>query len=249
MTDRRFLLNSIKSTDEIEAFTRLELGNSAEFRLYGWWRPRNFVRNLDSIEAPGTARSKCTYDEFGGGLRWGQKWYDFLSTRLGYELIDKDYNSDFDERDRIVHRGRIGIRFDPIEYFYADVRYEFELAESAASSGQPDTSSIQHAPRIEVGTRIDSFFAGASWLYERQNYTTSNSSVEDPTHSGRVDQRNRFEVWAGFRFDLGKSVELELKLSYAHDQNSTSLSSTTTGIEEVREYKANIIEVAASLRF
>lgn len=205
--------NSIANYEEYELSVRQDFGRHEAGLSYGLERDV-YLRELEIVVPGPNLWESATYDEHEIEAWYRHAFPKGLSLKgsVGYRI--REFDSPFTYRDREGYVLGLEPSVELGRGWHASVRYEYADLESAASSGEPDTSYTEH--RIEFGAGVGllekRLEIGLRWRIGFRDYTTDNLPAADPSHVDREDRSDRILLSA--RFKVSKTWSIEGRYEY-----------------------------------
>ncbi len=195
--------NSILNHPELGAF--LERGG---FSLEYAFQPDVYRREYRALDS-GLFES-AFYDQHDVEASQSLRVHEGVKLRPQAGLRFRDYDSPFNHRDAIRYqlalRGRVRVMKD----LEAVAEYEVLLNDAFASSGQPDTSYLEHGPELGLAYGPAAWEIGVFYRFAVRDYTTGNAAAVDPGHRDREENRTRLVLKAGWKITKALAVDAEL---------------------------------------
>jgi hypothetical protein len=142
---------------------------------------------------------------------------DWLIVRPRAGIEFRDYDSPFNHRDSVFLTLSPRVVAKATEWLEFSLGYDFVYNSAFATDFQPDTSYIQNG--IEPGVAVrpwDPFEVEARYKFASREYTTRNSPAVDPTHRGRFEERNSFQLRARWKVSPSFSVHAAYEYTYVN---------------------------------
>ena len=253
-----YLSNSIANYEEYEIFARRNFGRheaGIEYQLErdAYLRElRHYVSSNGSTTVPYDSARYLEHEVEPYYLHHFSEVFD-LRGSAGYRI--KDFNSDFDFRDLSGYFVAVGPIVNLGKGFSAFFRYEFsdmkadpDISDPFFPWTDPDTSYRQH--QLQIGGAVD-LLKGALELslryrIELREYTTTQSSTEDPDHADRDDVRHKVNFRA--RYKLSQSWSIRLEYTYwLVDSHRPHADETVTN--EPGDTTRSVISIGATFAF
>jgi len=210
--------NPAKSYIKIQTSLRQQLGENHLLRFGYSIIPNYFVRTLYARGEPiGQRYKRAGFTSNNLHLKYWNGISDVFSWWMRYSYENKDYNKYFTDRDTNSHKLTMAMRITPEEWikFNPYFRYFWHIARGRA--GQDISFPDISRNGFDTGTGIwlfpsEPFTVIGRYDFQWANYTTSQSAVEDPYHSGRTQGRNR--ITAKLNYAFNKNINLFTEYVY-----------------------------------
>ena len=213
--------------------------------------PEFYVRNLLD-EDTGTYK-KAEFEKQSFSVSYWKQISRSIRLRFLYTLDDKDYVSDFDERDNLTHSFNLALILPELLSSIKVVPYyEYSTSDAEASDADPAPDDDISYDQNAFGIRLTYDFM-PQWrlkpYYEfaHKEYNTSQSVAIDPLHAGRED--DTFSVGTAVEFNLTKQIVLYIKYDYSECNPTTQIPAALTTRDDVLGYKNHTTSFGAEFNF
>jgi hypothetical protein len=126
--------------------------------------------------------------------------------KVGVEI--RDYDAPFRYRTSFAPFVAPRVTFAFLNELQPFFQYDFEYNQAIATGLQPDTSYYQNGVEAGLLSKLDKTVQlEVKYRAEYRVYTTSNSALVDPSHSGRTDLRTRLVAGATWKALSSLSIE------------------------------------------
>lgn len=215
--------------------------------------PNYFVRTLRDADIPsGNKYRKAEFKSNSVYLKYWNKPLDKLSWWIQYTFSDKDYNSDFKERDTESHEIDLSLGYKPLEWIRFNPRFTYSLNNAQASDGDVNVDPDISREEYRLGLYINlypkgkfSYLLGYNFYWV--NYTTGNAVADDPYHAGRDDEMQRINA----RVNYALKDNITLYLGYQYEINDAKVFGTdaTSREESILGYDKQIVKGGVTVTF
>lgn len=239
--------NSIANYETYELFVRQDFGEHRVGLEYGMDRDV-YLRELEIVVPGPNLWDSAYYDQHEIEGYYEHAFPQVVSLRAAAGWKIRDFESPFGFRDRDGYFLALEPRLKLGKGWAAFLRYEYADLESDAGATDPDTSYEEH--EVEAGTAVEllekRLELSVRYRIGRQEYTTSNSPADDPSHADREDRTHRIILAA--RGKLGRGWTLEIRYEWRHEDSDRPFDDDAT-TSEPGNFTRNVFVVGAAFSF
>lgn len=239
--------SSIANYEAYELFVRQDFGRHQVGLEYDLDRDV-YLRELEIVVPGPNLWESAHYDQHEIEAYYEHAFPQVVSLRSALGWKSKDFDSPFDFRDRDGYFLALEPSLDLGRGWKAFVRYEYADLESDAGSTDPDTSYREH--EVEFGAAVEllekRLEVSLRYRIGRQDYTTSNSPLDDPSHADREDRPQRIILAA--RAKIAKGWTLEVRYEW-HDEDSDRPFDDPATTSEPGDSTRNVFVIGAAFSF
>ena len=228
-----FARNTIKNYENYQFELRQQLTDSDVVKIGFAYIPKYFVQNFFDTDL--RAYGRAYYAKHSLETFWRHDFNQYLRFRFLYELANRKYATQFQERDSYENTFNFALIFPHIAvpWLRGKVFYEFSSLDARGSDDDPQVDVNISNLVNGVGGELEAVvFKKLHWTgfmdYHYRWFTTGHAVDVDPFHSGRHD--DRWHVGVRGEYDITPYARLFAQWEYiqndAHTKTDTSTQNT-----------------------
>lgn len=158
-----------------------------------------------------------------GNVSYERKLRSGTELSLRYQIENKDYNQNFNERDLLAHLFRLGFeqKWNPKakSWFALESELGRAKAKDADPEVDPDTSYRQIGLKLGGAYEAEGGLRGSlTYSFFRKSYTADNTN-DDPFHAGKDDDIHNVKL----RLVKGLSKDTRLFFAYEFEKKDSNI--------------------------
>ena len=245
--------NDDKNYEVYDVSLKQRIGKDNLVKVGYEYLPKYFVRTLrDADILSGDRFRKAEFKNNNVYLKYWNRVKKSLTWWIQYTYGDKDYNSDFNERDTQFHKIDLSSVYKPFAWIKFNPRFTYSINNAAASDGDANVDSDISQEEYRAGLYVNlypqkklSYLLGYNFYWI--NYTTDNAVTADPFHTGRDDKMQH----VNFRVNYALEDNLIIYLGYQYEINNAEAIGTdaTQREESILGYDKHIVKTGVTISF